>query len=236
MQKPIAAILIASGLGVATAQAQEAASPLTANVSLTTNYKFRGQDQGNRAKAFKPALQGGFDYSSNGFYVGNWNSSIGWLEDANLESDVYAGYKGEFGGGIGYDIGGLAYFYPGEHHANTGEIYGGLTFGPASIKYFHTVSPRYFGFVDGRHTGYLDFAANYEIVKGVTLNGHIGYTRFSKDVRDDGVQSYVDYKAGATYDLGSGFAVGAAFIGAGKKDYWGDINKGRFIVTLTKSM
>ena len=51
---------------------------LTANVSLTTNYKFRGQDQDTgRNKAVKPALQGGFDYTfgDSGWYIGNWNSS-----------------------------------------------------------------------------------------------------------------------------------------------------------------
>ena len=34
---------------------------LSGNVSLTTNYKFRGQDQdASKVKAVKPALQGGF--------------------------------------------------------------------------------------------------------------------------------------------------------------------------------
>src|SRR5256885_8582860 len=45
---------------------------LTANVSLTTNYKFRGQDQDSgRNKAVKPALQGGFDYTfgDSGWYI-----------------------------------------------------------------------------------------------------------------------------------------------------------------------
>ena len=53
-----------------------ASAQLSSNISLTSNYKFRGQDQDQRrAAANKPALQGGFDYAfSNGFYLGNWNS------------------------------------------------------------------------------------------------------------------------------------------------------------------
>ena len=82
-------------------------SPLTANIALTSNYKFRGQDQGND----KPAIQGGFDYTWNGFYVGNWNSSIGFT-NAGIEMDFYGGYKGELAKDVGYDVGLLQYYYP----------------------------------------------------------------------------------------------------------------------------
>jgi uncharacterized protein (TIGR02001 family) len=65
--------------------AQEASAPVaeprrhtfTANVSLVSDYRYRGISQTN----LRPAIQGGFDYShASGFYVGNWNSSISWLE------------------------------------------------------------------------------------------------------------------------------------------------------------
>ena len=45
-----------------------ASAQLTANVALTSNYKFRGQDQDvigsngyAKTKSLKPAVQGGFD-------------------------------------------------------------------------------------------------------------------------------------------------------------------------------
>ncbi|MBO9651704.1 MAG: hypothetical protein J7605_24625, partial [Variovorax sp.] len=54
----------------ATGQAAAPAANLTGNVSVTTNYKFRGQDQdvlgrNDFAKTswFKPAIQGGLDYA-----------------------------------------------------------------------------------------------------------------------------------------------------------------------------
>ncbi|MBD9668776.1 hypothetical protein IB278_32945, partial [Variovorax sp. VRV01] len=47
-----------------------ASAQLTGNVALTSNYKFRGQDQDMigkndyaKTKGFKPAIQGGFDYA-----------------------------------------------------------------------------------------------------------------------------------------------------------------------------
>jgi uncharacterized protein (TIGR02001 family) len=57
-----------------------ATSPITANVTVTNDYRYRGISQSN----FKPAIQGGFDYAhESGFYIGNWNSSISWISDAN---------------------------------------------------------------------------------------------------------------------------------------------------------
>jgi uncharacterized protein (TIGR02001 family) len=239
MNKSILLFAIASTFGAAAHAEDPPASPFTANVSLTSNYKYRGQDQGNN----KPAIQGGFDFSKDGFYVGNWNSSIGFT-NAGLEMDLYGGYKGEIVKDLGFDVGILQYYYPQKDRVvdfNTTEIYGALSYGPATLKYSHTVSKDYFGFgsgVDsGRNTGYLDLSANYEIVKSLTLNGHIGYTRFAKDLRDNvGVPNYTDYKVGVTYDLGSGFSIAGAVAGANKKDFFDPINKTRFIATLTKSM
>jgi uncharacterized protein (TIGR02001 family) len=220
------------------------ADGMSANVALTSNYKFRGQDQGSN----KPALQGGFDFSSSGFYVGNWNSSIGFT-NSGLEMDFYAGYKGE-AAGLGYDVGVLQYYYPQKAKTtdfNTTELYGAVTFSILTAKYSHTVSKDYFGLgevasapggprLKGRNTGYLDLSANYEIAKGVVLNGHVGYTNFSEDLDDASIPNYTDYKVGATYDMGSGFSLAGAVVGATKKSFYGDINKSRFILTLSKSM
>lgn len=210
---------------------------LTANLSLTTKYKYRGQDQSDPAKSFLPAVQGGFDYTMGGLYVGNWNSSIGFA--GGTEMDFYGGYKGDLGSGLGYDVGLLQYYYPGNgtSDANTTEIYGALSWSFLTAKYSHTVSSKYFGITEGRGTGYLDLAANYEVAKGLTLNAHVGLTRLPGDAKDaTGLVNYTDYKLGATYDLGNGFNVSGAYVGANKKDVWGDINKGRVVVTLTKAM
>ncbi|KQO40232.1 hypothetical protein ASF19_00805 [Acidovorax sp. Leaf84] len=55
------AIIKTLGVALVATLPMLASAQLTGNVSLTTNYKFRGQDQdASKAKAVKPALQGGF--------------------------------------------------------------------------------------------------------------------------------------------------------------------------------
>lgn len=225
--------LVAAVLG-APAAAFADGPAVSANVALTTKYKYRGQDQSDPAKAVLPALQGGFDLTVGGFYVGNWNSSVGFL--GGTEMDVYGGYRGEVVG-LSYDVGLLYYYYPGEiSTANTTELYGSVGWGPVSLKYSHTASSRYFGLVEGKGTGYLELNAKYEVVKGLSLVGHLGTTRFTSDGKANGGVNFSDYKVGADYDLGNGYTAGAAYVGATKKDVYGDLNKGRAVLTLTKAM
>ena len=222
-----------------------ASAQLTANVSLTSNYKFRGQDQDvNRIKAVNPAIQGGFDYSfgDSGFYVGNWNSSVDWLAGNSIESDLYGGYKLK-AGAVDLDLGALSYVYPGNNRGNTTELYGAAGYGPFTAKYSHTVSKDYFGWAGaktssrrGRNTGYLNLAFAQEVLPSVTLKAALGYTRFAGDIRDLGVPNYVDYSLGGAYDFGGGLQLSAAVAGATKKSFFGDANKARLIVTLTKTL
>lgn len=215
-----------------------ASAQLTGNVSLTSNYKFRGQDQdvigsGGFAKtrAVKPAIQGGFDYAfgESGFYVGNWNSSVNWLNGNSIESDIYGGYK--FKAGVfDLDFGALAYIYPGNSRGNTTELYGAATWaneaiGAFTLKYSHTVSKDYFNYagnkdgsgLKGRNTGYLNLAYTKEIVPKVTFKAAVGYTRMSSDIRSLGYKSYVDYNVGAAYDFGNGLSLAGSVQGANKK-------------------
>ena len=122
----LAVFTLASGAIAQTAPAPApapAASPITANVTVVNDYRYRGMTQSN----FKPAIQGGFDYAhESGFYIGNWNSSISWISDgyptgnglgapssAPVEMDFYAGFKKELiGKGQISDIGILQYYYP----------------------------------------------------------------------------------------------------------------------------
>jgi uncharacterized protein (TIGR02001 family) len=241
-------------------------SPFTGNINVTSNYKFRGQDQGT-LNAWSPAVQGGFDWTQNGFYLGNWNSNVSFA--GNIEMDLYGGYRGEITKEWTYDVGILQYYYPRNNDTtpfnfDTTEIYGSLTYSFFTLKYSHTVSTDYFALgrinqannglatrASGRNTGYLDLSANYEVLKGLTLNGHVGYTRLAGDLRDavntvtnpdDSVTTtkayanYTDWKVGATYDLGSGFSLAGAVVGASDRSVWGDVNKTRFIVTLGKTL
>ncbi|QWE06523.1 TorF family putative porin [Polynucleobacter sp. JS-JIR-5-A7] len=172
------------------------ASPITANVTVTNNYIYRGITQSNG----KPAIQGGFDYAhESGFYIGNWNSSISWVSDsyntsggvrtsAPIEMDFYGGFKKEFiGEGFASDIGVLQYYYPTSGiqattsyvNPNTTEIYAAqnFTFGPltgfAKVSYAVTTL---FGNANSTGSYYPDLTLNYDTgFWGITANGHVGY-------------------------------------------------------------
>jgi uncharacterized protein (TIGR02001 family) len=69
IMKKLVNIVVMTGLVSmpALALADEAASPLSANIGVTSDYLFRGISQ----TAHNPALQGGVDYANpNGLYLG----------------------------------------------------------------------------------------------------------------------------------------------------------------------
>lgn len=217
MNKPLLTLLlVASSLPTLALAADAApASPhtFTGNVTLASEYLYRGIAQTNG----KAALQGGFDYAhASGLYAGLWSSTISWVSDGNagvsapLELDLYAGYKGSLGGDYGYDLGVLTYHYPGTYPAaftkpDTTELYAAVNWKFISLKYSHSVSDHIFGFTNpsGGKTngsGYLDLSANYDLGGGWGINGHIGHQK----IKDRSDASYSDYKLGLTKDVGFG--------------------------------
>jgi uncharacterized protein (TIGR02001 family) len=216
---PLAAALAITALP-AVAQAQ-AAAPLSFNVSLTSDYRYRGISQSR----LRPALQGGVDYAlPGGFYVGAWASTIRWIEDAGriagvdtddtgLEVDFYGGYKAELAPGVGFDVGLLQYWYPDNQldriadDANTTEAYAALSYGPATLKYSHSLTTL-FGFPDSEGSGYLDLSATFDVGNGILVTPHVGRQR----VRRNGAFSYTDYSLSVSKDV-AGFILSGAFVG-----------------------
>ncbi len=215
---------LASLPSVSVAQSAPAASPLTGNITLTTDYRFRGISQ-----SFKlPALQGGFDYAGpGGFYLGNWNSSVSgnqFPNGASLEMDFYGGYKFEIAKDVTLDLGALYYFYPGAFYNvaskqkfNNFEVYAGVSSGPLSVKVFYTLSNLFgttgetagaYGTGDSKGSYYLDANYSVEIMPKVTLGAHVGY----QSVNNYSALSYTDYKIGLTYDM-NGWMLGANVFG-----------------------
>lgn len=208
--------LLALAAAAATALPAVSHADLAFNVGAVTDYRYRGISQSR----LKPALQGGIDYSSGGFYVGTWASTIKWIKDVggdgDVEIDVYGGYKGELAKGLGYDVGVLTYQYPGNKlkpitgaNANTTEIYGALTYGPATLKYSHAVTDT-FGNPDSENSFYLDASAGFEVMNGWTLTPHVGYQKIKGPFEDPG--SYTDYSLSLSKDF-SGLLVSAALVG-----------------------
>ncbi len=130
--KKLTKALLATGLLSATFAVQAQESPISANVTLATDYIYRGVSQTSSAAA----IQGGFDYASeSGFYVGTWASNLSY--DDYIEIDYYGGYSGSLTDEIGYDVGFIYYDYPGMSTDDFLEFYGVLSYGglSASINY-----------------------------------------------------------------------------------------------------
>jgi len=222
------------------AQAQEAASSLSFNASLTTDYRYRGISQSR----VKPALQGGADYAAaNGFYIGTWASTIKWIKDApynggaSLELDVYAGYKTEVAPGLTLDVGALAYIYPSNDlnpSANTTEVYGALSYGIVTAKYSHSTT-NLFGTADSKGSGYLDLSATLDLGDGFTLVPHLG----RQNVKRNSAASYTDYSLTLSKEY-AGIAFSAAVVGTNTDAYVGgpsakNLGKSGFVLSAKKS-
>lgn len=206
--------LIALAAVAATAVPAIAQAQLAFNAGAVTDYRYRGVSQSQ----LKPALQGGVDFSAGAFYLGAWGSTIKWIDklggDANVEIDLYGGYKGEITKGLGYDVGVLAYVYPSNDlnpNADTQEIYGALTFGPATLKYSHSLS-NLFGAPDSKGSGYLDLSASFEVYDGWALAPHLGHQKVKGGV---GI-SYTDYSLTLSKDF-KGLVPSIAIVGTDLK-------------------
>ena len=90
---------------------------LSGNIALTSDYIWRGMTQ----NAGDPSVSGGFDLEDDsGFYLGVWAANVladdedgDALGSGSMELDGYLGYSGSFNENAGYDIGYIAYTYPG---------------------------------------------------------------------------------------------------------------------------
>jgi uncharacterized protein (TIGR02001 family) len=223
------------------------------NVSLTSDYIFRGVSQSNQ----QPALQGGIEYAAgSGLYAGSWGSSIHWLSDlsttvapisSRLELDVYGGYRGKFSDAMRYDIGALYYTYPGSfpdgfNCANTLELYAGLTI-TASEKLqlgakYSLATTDLFGYVDSSGSGYLDISANYALAEGWSVSAHAG----KQWIKGNTGFAYNDWKLGLTRSFSNAVSVGLAYAGTDADDalytnpFGRQIARDSVALTLTKTL
>ena len=205
------------------------ASPLTFNVGLVSDYRYRGISQ----TKMKPALQGGADYAAGPIYVGTWLSTISWVKDsmvaynragagsegfvpvdekgAPVEWDLYGGMKGDIiKDTLSYDVGGLAYVYLGQKfhdiglsNPDTGEVYGALTYGVFTAKVSISATPL-FGVPKSKGSQYYDVSANFDLGSGFTLTPDVGYQNIAGSVAKAADASYTDYSLTLGKDFGKG--------------------------------
>ena len=175
------------------------AAEIAGNVTLATDYRFRGISQNNGG--FSPAIQGGFDISESGFYLGTWASNVNFTE-GSIEVDVYGGYKGTFSEDLAYDVGILYYGYPQDGAAHDGytEFYGSLSWkgAKAGVNY----SDNYFAGSGEFWYPYVEYG--FDPMENVTLSFHYGYNSFDEaQAAFNNEDNYSDWKVAiSTKQLG----------------------------------
>lgn len=205
--------LLATPVCALAAEADGATHTVTTNISLVSEYLYRGIAQTRG----RPALQGGIDYSHRGgFHTGVSASTISWIEDgvsgasADIELDVLGGYRWAANDVIGFDVGVLSYNYPGSDKTPGGtlrqdsiELYGTVSWRWLSVTYWRSTTALFglarTGTTDGKTRGstYLEFNAGRDLGHGWGITGHLG----RQTIRDNRNASYTDYRIGVSRKL-----------------------------------
>lgn len=195
--------LIAAAVLASTSTA--ALAEISGNVSMASDYVFRGISQtGNQI-----AIQGGLDYAhDSGFYVGTWASNVdssffGGTQDPQIELDLYAGYSGELANGIGYDFGVLRYEYPGGDASgfdvDTTEVYVSGTYNDFSLSFNYTNE---LAFLFSTESAYY-LAAGYDmsLANDIGLSFSLGFSdgdAFGTGPGASGLPDYLDWSIGVS--------------------------------------
>ena len=215
-------------------------------ISLYSEYEYRGISQ----TAAEPALQFNLDYAhSSGFYLGTFVTNIKWLKEAakaggfstsaNIEWDIFGGYKFEVAKDVTLDVGYLRYEYPSSSafnpSPNTDELYAGVSYGAFNLKYSHAFS-NLFGFANSKNSYFIEANWSQEIMPKLTANAQIA----RQSVKNNGDYSYNVYKLGAAYDLGDGWTVGGYVKDTSAKAAFytvngTDLGKARLVAFVSKS-
>ncbi|WP_341858516.1 TorF family putative porin [Qipengyuania sp. GPGPB31] len=203
----MAVSLATAGLSLATpamAQSEDSGFTTSANVALTTDYRFRGVS----LSGGDPAIQGGFDVEhDSGFYIGTWASSIkGGPSYGDVEFDLYAGWSGALSDAVGIDVGVLYYIYPTEDlglDTDYIEPYASISanLGPAEATLGVAYAPEQDS-LGGDDNLYIYTDVGFGIADSpFSVTGHLGYT--------DGALA-PPLLAGAADDTGLDWALGLA--------------------------
>ncbi|KAF0803095.1 hypothetical protein A6D6_03826 [Alcanivorax xiamenensis] len=150
-----------------------------ADITLTSNYLWRGKTQSDD----RPALQAGVETRhTGGGYAGAWFSTIDDGEDAGYEMDLTMGRRFK-AGPLPMDVGLIYYAYPlAEQDSDIGE--GLITVGPDAlqVRYALTVWKED---GDGRtHDQYLALGGTYPVSDDYGVSWTVGHVKDATD--DDG--------------------------------------------------
>ncbi len=187
-----------TGEASAAPAAEVATSPLTWNLSLTSDYVFRGITQTN----FGPAVQGGLDYSfgDSGFAVGTWASNVDFNDSdgPNIELDTYVGWSKAVGEGFNLSLSLVRYNYFGSSNG-----YGDVDYNEfiakgtlnEAITFTYAYANNYAN--AGFSSSYVNIGGTWAVGNDFSVNAGVGHTKFS-----DGNGTYNDFNVGISRQFG----------------------------------
>ena len=197
---------LAAGVILLTACAGVTRAEVSATVTATSDYDFRGITQ----TAQDPALQIGLDWSAaNGVYAGLWASNVDFGTDktggphlaSDIEVDLLFGYGGSFTENFGYDLGVTYYKYlPSDDDIDYYEVHGGLNYSILSTSLWY--APDYINTGDSAWYASATVASDFGFW-GLGWEAHAGYS-FGDYFSDDpgGLTEYYDWSLGLTRSFG----------------------------------
>ena len=223
----LSAIALTLGIG-APASAQEGTA-ISGNVTLASDYSFRGWSQTTRDFA----IQGGFDIEfENGFSIGTWASNVNFGTDTSMELDLYAGLSNSLNESMDWSISFIRFEYPSDGaDLDYNEVHFGLTFNDLSIGLAY--SPSYLG-DSGPSFTYPNVGYSIAVSDTLSLDLAAGISSVDEDNFFGEDDSYMDYSASITLPLG-GADFSIALVGT-NLDIDDPATENRLIFSLSKSL
>lgn len=226
---PFSVAICAAGLGIGGAAAQERPGygSFSADITVASEYVFRGVSQSEE----DPAIQGSVNWThDSGFYVGAWGSTGDFGRDGSFELDWYTGYATDMSG-VALDFSLIYYTFPGdEADGNYVELMAkagydlGLIAATAGLAYVPSGQDAY-----GRQDAFYIFS-DVEVPipnTAVTAGLHLGYEDFGGGFRRD----KFDWSIGL-YTAIAGINFGLAYLDTNR--HYGGYGDGRVLFTLSK--
>lgn len=210
------------------ALADEDEGGFSGNVTIASDYSFRGVSQTN----LLPAVQGGFDYElDNGFSFGTWASNVNYGDGGtSQELDLYVGFSQSLNDTTSLSFSLVQLEYPGDgENLDYQELGASLDIGSVSLGFVY--SPSYVGVNDWQFT-YLSAGYGTTLGENVDFSASIGLNS-ADDIGGDGEDTYIDYAVGFSVPI-KGIDLGLQVVGTNIED--NELGEGRLVFSLGKSL
>ena len=207
---------------------EEAESPFSWSVAVTSDYVFRGISQTDEG----PALQADLTYTvPSGFYVGAWGSNVDLGDGGpSMEVDTFIGYNTDLGDEfVNLDVKLNRYNYLGGNGSDLAynELNGVMTFGgvvSVAASYTNDV------WASGEDGWYLGAGAAIPLPSDYSLNVNVGQSMFDSSV----ARNYLDYGVSVSKSWGN-VGVSLGYVGTSRDgdENFGELADDRAVLTLT---